>query len=236
MEKRYLIKEQGECDPGIVLTGTITESELKRRLSKLQYESARSTAPLSWDEQIYILLHGEGKEPFERASEEPYKPFPGPDDILAMRGKKLQAEFTNCIFDGPPPEPFKSWSEWEVSKPRRFVTIRANGIKKLSTPTRKEWAHNLADAIYYRASPDILSERLLSIPCAKEPEKYQCEYATVCKDDPQRADYCPLRGTPQDPGGETHDQWIERMPIVSHYRLWDQWCDAMKQWHREEPR
>ena len=65
MEKRYLIKEQGECDPGIVLTGTITDPELDNRLIAI-YKLVRWGLP-EWKGMFLenaknILLHGEKKE------------------------------------------------------------------------------------------------------------------------------------------------------------------------------
>ena len=30
-----------------------------------------------------------------------------------------------CVFEGPPPHPFKSWTEWAVSDNNSHVTIRA---------------------------------------------------------------------------------------------------------------
>ena len=65
MEKRYLIKEQGECDPGIVLTGTITESELDNRLTAI-YKLVRWGLPdregMFLENAKNILLNGVVKE------------------------------------------------------------------------------------------------------------------------------------------------------------------------------
>ena len=58
MERRFVIREiyEGEAPTSI---HWFTESELKRRLSILQYEWASWSAPMPWDDAIDVLLHGE---------------------------------------------------------------------------------------------------------------------------------------------------------------------------------
>lgn len=57
--------------------------------------------------------------------------FPPSSDnfVLQSTPPPSTAPFKSCCFDGPPPEPFDSWSAWASERPFRGVTIRATATK-----------------------------------------------------------------------------------------------------------
>lgn len=104
-ERRFYLREQineAEID---YPEYTITESELKRRLGKLvdfvdgeENESPSILTPMGFSGAINILLHGEKDD------------FPGPDDILKMRGKEQV-------------DKSYQWDEWVDDMPQDMLTM-----------------------------------------------------------------------------------------------------------------
>jgi len=217
-EKRYILIEA----PEKAFYSSITESELRRRLRAIiALEVTGATLDELAEIAIPMILHGE---------EKPGKACPFCGRQKARNFKDCAKGFCpkwyamrdpdaaqDCVEHSlmPPtigsyhPQGTRCAPQKEKTAPTRVDPDEGRNPVTF-TPTRKDFAHNLADAIYYRATPDILTERLLAIPCAKESA----------------------------PNAETHDQWVERMPRLSNFKWidWEEkWTEAMKQWHREEP-
>jgi len=161
MEKRYLIKEQGECDPGIVLTGTITESELIRRLNLIdRLRFANTSEPWDWDIGIDILLHGTEKEQSQCPSGNPSMVYTEKEQpqvakychIDAQSSRICERGTKSCIvqhipdhlgagrgIDEPeviePPKPtHKEWEEWVENMPSHSMSTRMEWEEKM-----KDW-------------------------------------------------------------------------------------------------
>ena len=133
MEKRYLIKEQGECDPGIVLTGTITETELKKRLSAIVLSQQGWGPPDTWDEAIDVLLHG---------TERDQPPQPEADYQKALLTIASYDSGNGCCqfgCDCPTiaKEALKIGPVTEKEQPN--TDYFGYPIPKQAEPTRKEW-------------------------------------------------------------------------------------------------
>ena len=99
-ERRFVIREWGldDLNPG----WTISEDELKRRLLTI-----RSNGPMTWDNELSILLHGEGEKVPEGCIVNPVL------SRVCERGTK------SCgVYHKPSPTPTREeWEKWIVRMP-----------------------------------------------------------------------------------------------------------------------
>lgn len=63
----------------------------------------------------------------------------------------MNSEFTDCTFDGPPPDGFTSWNAWTAEPVKRGVTIRAT-----STMTQAQCSKAVAD--FFMVGPATIEE------------------------------------------------------------------------------
>ncbi len=121
MERRYVIDYlyEGQRLGPVEYDEAIPESELRQRISSAWIACIKGITASGgdWGAAIQVLLHGEGKEQSNRGIPirdgdgnlcfpEEDKPWPGPDDILEMRGKKPSAPTRKEIHD-----------QWQNRKP-----------------------------------------------------------------------------------------------------------------------
>jgi hypothetical protein len=136
-EQRFIIYES---IPGfnIWYRNVMTESELKRRLCFIRDWRGKIEVALN------VLLHGEEKEQHAKSLRKAWR-----DCCDCVHEGEIGTLSCQECFDDP------ARPNWE-NKAKQ---------KRLPTDEWETWAHNLADAIYFRADSKLLAERLLTIPC-----------------------------------------------------------------------